>query len=113
MKLPKHELNKYHIWLQECIRTRKEWVYYYQIRLRCKMLTSEVYYFMSMKKPFISLLLFIVYLPSNILKFFENLNFSYELKRLEKEIEVMEKELIYVDGLRWNKKENENFKLLK
>ena len=41
MKLPKHELNKYHIGLQECIRTRKEWLHYYQIKMRWKKLKKE------------------------------------------------------------------------
>ena len=38
---------------------------------------------------------------------------SYELKQVEKEIEVLEKELIYVDSLRWGKRNNEDLKLLK
>ena len=38
---------------------------------------------------------------------------SYELKQVEKEIEVLEKELIYVDSLRWSKENNQDLKLLK
>ena len=113
MKLPKHELNKYHIGLQECIITRKEWLHYYQIKMRWKKLKKEVHFFMSKQKPLMSLFLFFIYLPSIIFKFLESMKISYELKQVEKEIEVLEKELIYVDSLRWSKENNQDLKLLK
>ena len=59
------------------------------------------------------MLLFIIYLPTNMFKFIENIKTSYDLKELEKEIELLEKELLYIDQLRWNKKSNEDLKLLK
>ena len=37
----------------------------------------------------------------------------YELKKMETEINVLKKELIYVDNLRWNKKDNLDLKVLK
>ena len=113
MKLPKHALNKYHSGLQECIRSRKEWMHYYIVKLRWGRMKREVSYFMSFQKPIMSLLLFIIYLPTNIFKLIENIKTNYDLKELEKEIEVLEKELLYVDQLRWNKKNNEDLKLLK
>ena len=113
MKLPKHALNKYYSGLQECIRSRKEWMHYYIVKLRWGRMKREVSYFMSFQKPIMSLLLFIIYLPTNIFKFIENIKTNYDLKELEKEIEVLERELIYVDQLRWNKKNNEDLKLLK
>ena len=46
MKLPKKELNRYHYALQESIRSRKEWITYYTIRIRWKKLRQKVSYHM-------------------------------------------------------------------
>ena len=113
MKLPKKDLNRYHFSLQECIRQRKEWIAYLFIRLRWRSLRSEVEQEMSKKNTLISLILAIIYLPTKILKFFHLLKLKYELEETEKEIEVLEKELLIVDHLRWNKKDNDHLKLSK
>ena len=113
MKLPKKDLNRYHFSLQECIRQRKEWISYLFIKLRWRSLRSEVEQQMSQKNPLISLTLAIIYLPTKILKFFHLLKLKYELEETEKEIEVLEKELLIVDHLRWNKKDNDHLKLSK
>ena len=113
MKLPKKDLNIYHFSLQECIRQRKEWITYLFIRLRWRSLRSEVEQEMSKKNTLISLILAIIYLPTKILKFFQFIKLKYELEETEKEIEVLEKELLIVDHLRWNKKDNDHLKLSK
>ena len=113
MKLPKKDLNRYHFSLQECIRQRKEWITYLFIRLRWRSLRSEVEQEMSQKNTLISLILAIIYLPTKILKFFQFIKLKYELEETEKEIEVLEKELLIVDHLRWNKKDNDHLKLSK
>ena len=46
MKLLKHEFNRYHRSVQECIRQRKEWTTYYSIKLRWKKMRKEVDTFM-------------------------------------------------------------------
>ena len=107
------DLNRYHFSLQECIRQRKEWISYLFIKLRWRSLRSEVEQQMSQKNPLISLTLAIIYLPTKILKFFHLLKLKYELEETEKEIEVLEKELLIVDHLRWNKKDNDHLKLSK
>ena len=113
MKLPKKDLNRYHFSLQQCIRQRKEWITYLFIRLRWRSLRSEVEQEMSQKNTLISLILAIIYLPTKILKFFQFIKLKYELEETEKEIEVLEKELLIVDHLRWNKKDNDHLKLSK
>ena len=113
MKLPKKDLNRYHFSLQECIRQRKEWITYLFIKLRWRSLRLEVEQAMSQKNPLISLILAIIYLPTKILKFFQFIKLKYELEETEKEIEVLEKELLIVDHLRWNKKDNDHLKISK
>ena len=68
---------------------------------------------MSQINNLISLILAIIYLPKKILKFFQFIKLKYELEETEKEIEVLEKELLIVDHLRWNKKDNDHLKLSK
>ena len=113
MKLPKKDLNLYHSALIESIRTRKEWITYYVIRLRWKIIKTEVSRQMIWNNPIISLILGIIYLPTKILKYFEFLKLKYELQETQKEIDILEKEILYVDQLRWNKKDNDNLKLFK
>ena len=113
MKLPKKDLNRYHYALQECIRNRKEWTTYYLIKLRWKTLRSEVNKHMIWKNPIISFFLSIIYLPTKLLKYAEYFKLKYELNKIEKEIEVLEKEILYVDHLRWSRNDKEHIKLFK
>jgi hypothetical protein len=113
MKLPKKDLNRYHSALQECIRTRKEWITYYLIRLRWKSLRTEVDRYMIWNNPVVSFVLAIIYLPTKLLKFIQFIKLKYELHETKKEIEVLEKEILYIDHLRWNKEDDEHLKLFK
>ena len=113
MKLPKKDLNRYHFALQESIRNRKEWISYYLIILRWKTLRSEVSRHMIWNNPIISIFLLIIYLPTKLLKYGEHLRLKYDLNETQKEIEVLEKEILYVDHLRWNEKDNDHLKLFK
>tara|TARA_B100001057_G_scaffold20494_1_gene18897 strand:+ start:585 stop:926 length:342 start_codon:yes stop_codon:yes gene_type:complete len=113
MKLPKKDLNRYHSALQVSIKNRKEWITYYLIKLRWKTLRSEVNRHMIWNNPIISIFLFLIYLPTKLLKYSEYLKLKYELKETQKEIEVLEKEVLYVDHLRWNEKDNDHLKLFK
>ena len=113
MKLPKKDLNRYHFALQESIRNRKEWISYYLIKLRWKTLRSEVNRHMIWNNPIISFFLSIIYLPTKLLKYGEYLRLKYDLNETQKEIEVLEKEILYVDHLRWNEKDNDHLKLFK
>ena len=113
MKLHKKDLNRYHFALQESIRYRKEWITYYIIKLRWKILRSEVNRHMIWNNPIISILLSIIYLPTKLLKYCEYLRLKYDLNETQKEIEVLEKEILYVDHLRWQEKDKDHFKLFK
>ena len=113
MKLPKKDLNRYHFALQESIRNRKEWISYYLIKLRWKTLRSEVNRHMIWNNPIISIFLSIIYLPTKLLKYGEYLRLKYDLNETQKEIEVLEKEILYVDHLRWNEKDDDHLKLFK
>ena len=113
MKLLKHELNRYHRSVQECIRRRKEWITYYSIKLRWKKMRKEVDTFMVWNNPIMSFFLNIIYLPIKILKIYENIKIKHDMRKTEKEIEVLEKELVYIDNLRWVSKDENNLKLLK
>lgn len=113
MKLPKKDLNRYHSALQESIRTRKEWITYYLIRLRWKSLRAEVDRYMIWNNPVVSFVLAIIYLPTKLLKFIQFIKLKYELHETKKEIEVLEKEILYIDHLRWNKQDGEHLKLFK
>ena len=52
-------------------------------------------------------------MPIKLLKIYENIKIKHDLKETEKEIEVLEKELVYIDNLRWGSKNENNLKLLK
>ena len=49
---------------------------------------------------------------NKLLKYGEHLRLKYDLNETQKEIEVLEKEILYVDHLRWNEKDNDHLKLL-
>ena len=55
----------------------------------------------------------IIYLPTKLLKYAEYFKLKYELNKIEKEIEVLEKEILYVDHLRWSRNDKEHIKLFK
>ena len=112
MKLPKKELNRYHYALQESIRSRKEWITYYTIRIRWKKLRQKVSYHMLWNNPVISIILWILNLPSLMLKFLDTQKLKYELKETEAEIKVLQDEMIYIDQIRWNQDEEKKLKLL-
>ena len=112
MKLPKKERNRYHKALQESIRSRKEWITYYTIRIRWKKLRQRASYYMRCNNPIIGIFLWILNLPSSMLKFLDTQKLKYELKETEAEIKVLEDEMIYVDQIRWNQEEEKKLKLL-
>ena len=113
MNLSKKDLNKYHFALQECVRSRNIWITYLCVKLRWNKLNSKVDICMQWSNPFMNLFLYIIYLPTKVFKLFNNIYTRYELKKMETEINVLKKELIYVDNLRWNKKDNLDLKVLK
>ena len=112
MKLPKKELNRYHFALQKCIRSRKEWITYYTIRIRWKKLRQKVSYHMIWNNPIVGIFLWTLNLPSSMLKFLDMQKLKYELKETETEIKVLQDEMIYVDQIRWNQDEEKKLKLL-
>ena len=67
---------------------------------------------MLWNNPVISIFLWILNLPSLMLKFLETQKFKYELKETEAEIKVLQDEMIYVDQIRWNQEEEKKLKLL-
>ena len=113
MKLPKKDLNRYHSALQECIRYRKEWITYYKIKLRWLNLRRQVNFNLFWNNPIIGFVTLIINFPSIILKLFKSFRIKYELKETEMEIKVLKDEMIYIDHIRWNVKEEKNLKILK
>ena len=67
---------------------------------------------MIWNNPIVGIFLWILNLPSSILKFLEMQKLKYELKETETEIKVLQDEMIYVDQIRWNKEEEKKLKLL-
>ena len=112
MKLPKKDLNKYHYVLQECIRSRKDWITYYTVKLRWSKLKSKVNFHMIWNNPILGLLVWLINLPTLIYRYFITLKLKYELEEIETEIEIIKREIIHVDQIRWNKEEK-NIKILK
>ena len=113
MKLPKKDLNKYHYALQECIRSRKDWITYYTIRLRCRNLKSKVNLHMLWNNPIFTSLIWLINLPTLVYRYFNTLKLKYELEEIETEIKILKDEMIYIDQKRWNKEDEENIKILK
>ena len=113
MKLPKKDLNRYYSALQECIRHRKEWITYYKIKIRWQNLRRQVNFNLFWNNPIIGFTTFIINFPSIIHKIFQFLKIKYELKETEMEIKVLRDEMIYIDHIRWNKKEEKSLKILK
>jgi hypothetical protein len=66
---------------------------------------------MLWNNPVISIFLWILNLPSLMIKFLETQKFKYELKETETEIKVLQDEMIYVDQIRWNQEEEKKLKL--
>lgn len=67
---------------------------------------------MLWNNPVISIILWILNLPSLMLKFLDTQKLKYELKETEAEIKVLQDEMIYVDQIRWNQDEEKKLKLL-
>ena len=67
---------------------------------------------MLWNNPVISIILWILNLPSLMLKFLDTQKLKYELKETEAEIKVLQDEMIYVDQIRWNQDEKKKLKLL-
>ena len=67
---------------------------------------------MLWNNPVISIILWILNLPSLMLKFLDTQKLKYELKETEAEIKVLQDEMIYIDQIRWNQDEEKKLKLL-
>ena len=48
-----------------------------------------------------------------MLKLFQFFKIKSDLKEIEMEIKVLQDEMIYIDHIRWNTKEEKNLKILK
>ena len=113
MKLPKKDLNRYHSALQECIRYRKEWITYYKIKLRWQNLRGRVNFNLFWNNPIIGFVTLLINIPTIMLKLFQFFKIKSDLKEIEMEIKVLQDEMIYIDHIRWNTKEEKNLKILK
>ncbi len=113
MKLPKKDLNRYHSALQECIRYRKEWITYYKIKLRWQNLRGRVNFNLFWNNPIFGFVTLLINIPTIILKLFQFFKIKSDLKEIEMEIKVLQDEMIFIDHVRWNTKEEKNLKILK
>tara|TARA_A100001011_G_C13922755_1_gene679858 strand:- start:357 stop:656 length:300 start_codon:yes stop_codon:yes gene_type:complete len=93
MKVLKNDFKRYQSYLTDILKGRLEWFEYFNNLERLRRLQQKANWRLYYQKPIFSSLLFIIYLPTKLLKIFEGTRNKYYLSKIENEIKVIQDEI--------------------